>query len=200
VDATFAIAVVGVVLGGLSLGWQLFSFALSGPRVRVTFQQGLLGPLGVMVAPPSVYTATGRQALEAQGYDEHVLVIEAINAGRFPATVEDWSTAFSNGATWSNPRDPRNPTLPYRLEPGTSSRWITDADRLMRFAGAFADSSDRAVTARAVIRLATNKRLRSRNALIVRPTGIVEAPRRLRDIAQQIRRGFKPRMGLPRSL
>jgi hypothetical protein len=184
---TLIIAVVGLVLASLSFVWQTYSFILEGPRVRVEFQQGIRGVGGVMVAPPSAYTDDGLRALAAQGYTESVLVIEAINTGRFPATVRDWSIVFGNRAIWSNPIDGSNPSLPRRLEPGSSETWLANAAQVIAVANAFSDGTDAAATARGVVRLGTNERIVTQRALIIRAGGIVEAPAgRVRTILERL--------------
>src|SRR5437868_9696517 len=74
--ATLVIAVVGLVLGAISLAWQAAIFVLTGPRVKVRLQEGFRGPLGVMFGPASMCTETGRQTLANEGYTEHVLAID----------------------------------------------------------------------------------------------------------------------------
>jgi hypothetical protein len=129
------IAVVAVALSALSLGWQAATFFLSGPRVR------------------SVYTADGLAALERMGYTQHVLVIEAVNVGRLPASVNNWSLRFGNGVIYQNPRDPHNYPLPYRLESHTSAAWTAPVEDLVTLRETFVDESDEAATVRSEVDL-----------------------------------------------
>jgi hypothetical protein len=66
-EAVLVIAIVGVVLGTLSLVWQAISFLLSGPRVRASIAEGFRGlHSGIMIGHPSIYTEEGRATLEAR--------------------------------------------------------------------------------------------------------------------------------------
>lgn len=170
--ATLVIAVVGLGLSVLSLGWQAASFFLSGPRVRVHLQEGFRGMGGAVLAPPSVYTDQGREALERQGFTEHILAVIVVNRGRLPATVGNWSIRFGNGAAYQNPGDPRNPALPYRLEPFTSESWYAPVDHLQKLQEVFTDQSETAAHVRGVIDLGSRETLASQDALILGPDGV----------------------------
>lgn len=165
--ATLVIAVIGLALATASLAWQAATFFLTGPRVKVYLREGFRGPGGVMIAPPSVYTDSGRVTLEQQGYTEHVVAIEAINRGRLPTTVRNWALRFGNRASYTNPTDPRNPTLPYRLEPFTSVTWYAPVEHLQMLQQAFADQSDNVATVRGEVDLASRKTLTSRDGVVV---------------------------------
>jgi hypothetical protein len=175
---TLVIAVVGLVLSVASLVWQAASFRLSGPRVKVHLREGFRGPLGVMVAPPSVYTDVGRAALVRQGYTEHVLVIEAVNKGRLAATVNNWSLRFGNRAVYENPTDPGNPALPHRLESYTSATWTAPVENLEALQDAFDDQGDEAATVRADLKMADRRTVTSREAIVVQLGSTRALPRR----------------------
>jgi hypothetical protein len=168
---TLAIAAAGLALAALSLGWQAATFFLSGPRVRVELREGLRGPQGVMIAPPSVYTEAGLAALEHQGYTEPVLAVMAVNHGRLPTTVNSWLIKFGNSVTYGNPNDPRNPSLPHRLEPHTSVSWYAPLDDLQKLQAEFVDQSDEAAGARAVVDLGNRENVASKNMITVGPDG-----------------------------
>jgi hypothetical protein len=177
--ATLVIAVVGLALAMLSLGWQAATFFLSGPRVKVYLREGLRGPVGVMLAPASIYTGEGRDALTRMGYTEHVLGVEAVNRGRLPATIGHWSLKFKNDVAYQNPTDPTNPSLPFRLEPETSATWYAPAEDLQEVQDAFTDQSERQATLHAEITLASGRTIRSKNALVIGATGTRTPRRRL---------------------
>ncbi|HWD37317.1 MAG TPA: hypothetical protein VG944_00585 [Fimbriimonas sp.] len=174
--ATLIIAVVGIVLAGLSLGWQAATFTLSGPRVKVNLREGFRGPRGIMIAPPAVYTDNGLETLAQQGYSEHVLAVEAINRGRLPATIENWSLRFGNGAAYSNPTDGGNLSLPYRLDSHTRANWYAPAANLRELQGIFTDQTESAAILRAEVSLGSGQTAVSRNALRVRADSITELP------------------------
>lgn len=164
---TLAIGGAGLGLAALSLGWQAATFFMSGPRVKVRFGEGFRGPLGVMIAPPGVYTEQGLASLEHQGYTEHVLAVTAMNKGRFPATIRNWSICFGNRATFTNPQDLRNPPLPHKLEPHTAQTWYAPVDEVVPFVDMFSDQNERARTASGAVDTATNKTVVSRQRIVV---------------------------------
>ncbi len=169
---TLVIAVVGVTLAALSLGWQAATFFLTGPRVKVYLREGFRGPRGVMIAPPSIYTEGGLEALGRMGYVDHVLAVEAVNRGRLPATVHNWAIRFGNNVVYTNPADPQNPQLPYRLESHTSASWYAPLDDLQSLQPDFHDQSVRAATARGEVDLQSRRRaVTSRDALVIDASG-----------------------------
>jgi len=129
-EATLGIAAAGLALGALSFGWQLATFLLSGPRVRVRFRVGLRGPDGVIVGrPEAVLFGDQRKRLESEGYSEPVFAVTAVNPGRLPTTIESWGIAFGHGAYFQNPGGHAlGPALPHRLEPHTSATWYAPGD------------------------------------------------------------------------
>ena len=170
--AALVIAIISLVLAVLSLAWQAVTFVLTGPRVKVCLKEGLRGPLGVMIAPPSVYTDAGRAALEADGYTEHVLAVVVTNAGRSATTVRGWSLHFGNGVVYTNQMDPRNPALPHRLEPHTTETWYATVDEIAPFVENFVDQTESARTLRAEVDTATET-AKSRERMVVAADGTV---------------------------
>jgi hypothetical protein len=168
---TLGIAAAGLALAGLSLGWQAATFFMSGPRVKASLSEGFRGPLGVMIAPPAVYTDEGLAALEQQGYTEHVVSVTATNKGRLPTTVRSWSLHFGNRAIFNNPQDSRNPALPHRLEPHTAETWYAPLEDIVPFVEVFTDQSDHARTIRAAIAVATGETVMSRQRIVVGADG-----------------------------
>jgi len=169
---TLVIAITGLGLSALSIGWQAASFFLSGPRVRVHLQEGLRGLGGVVLASPSVYTEEGGAALERLGFGEPILAVIVVNRGRLPATVGNWSIRFGNGAAYQNPGDPRNPALPYRLEPFTSDSWYAPLDHLQQLQAVFTDQSDAAAVVHGEVDLGSRETVASKDSLIVRVEGV----------------------------
>jgi hypothetical protein len=129
---TLITAIVALGLSACSLTWQAATFVLSGPRIRVRLAEGLRNPTGgVMVAPKSVYSDGGRK-VRAMGYTQHVLLVQAENSGRLPATVSGWKLQLARGhAIFINPEDPLNPPLPHRLESHSSQSWAADAATIL---------------------------------------------------------------------
>jgi hypothetical protein len=169
--ATLVIAVVGVTLGALSLIWQATTWLLTGPRVKVSLREGFRGPGGAILGPRALYTDAGLAALRRQGFTDPILAIEAVNVGRLPTTVRSWSIVFGNRAAYENQADPRNPQLPYRLEPHSSASWYAPLEDLQALQPGFTDQSDEAATVRGVIDLQSRQTITSKEALIVNPAG-----------------------------
>jgi hypothetical protein len=129
--ATLAIAVAGVLLGALSLGWQAATFFLSGPRVRVRLRAGLFGPGGVVVGKPeAVLVGDQRKRLEHEGFTEPVLAVTAVNGGRLPTTINSWGIVVGGGVTLRE-FDAHGPSLPHRLEPHEEATWYASAANAM---------------------------------------------------------------------
>ena len=165
---TLVIAIVGLVLSVVSLGWQAATFRFSGPRVRVTLSEGLRGPLGAMIASPSVYTEAGRHVVESQGYTEPLLAIGVTNAGRMAVTIDRWTLRFGNKAAFQNPTDPRNPPLPYRLDAHSSATWYADLEPLRLLQATFSDQSVKAGRIIASVDLGNGTTVKSKTSVIVR--------------------------------
>jgi hypothetical protein len=175
--AAFVIAVIGLALAALSLGWQLASFLLTGPRVKVRLREGVRSPLtgAAMIGPLSMYTERGREALEARGQTQHVLIVTVTNTGRVPTTVDGWSVSFGNRVEYSGPPgDPAAPPLPCRLEPHAGEHWCAPIDDDLRpVLDDFVDQSDAARTARAHARLQTGAEVSSRERIVLARDGTI---------------------------
>ena len=65
------------------------------------------------------------------------------------------------------PSDPRNPALPYRLEPHTSEIWYVPVEQLQAMQAVFTDQSDAAALTRGAVDLGTGKTVMSKNKIIV---------------------------------
>lgn len=170
--AALAVAIIGLVLAVLSLVWQAVTFVLAGPRVKVRLKEGLRGPAGAVIAPPSIYTDAGRAALEADGYNEHVLAVVVTNSGRSPTTVQRWSLHFGNGVVYTHQLDPRNPGLPHRLESHTTETWYASVDEIAPLVEGFVDQSESARTLRAEVD-AASQTATSRERMLVGADGSV---------------------------
>jgi hypothetical protein len=140
--AALIIAITGLVLASLSLGWQVAAWTLTGGRVRLTLKHGVatgaatitkpIGPDGALANPAELSIDRGSGGTE-------VLVVHVRNVGRMTLTVERY------GAELLQPRDgsllgmllPRRgmvsftpvgdvigPPLPHPMEPGTSATWL----------------------------------------------------------------------------
>lgn len=104
--ATLGIAVVGAALGMLSFAWQVATWRMSGPRVRVKTTHAYLPYPGVGLL--------------------HGIGIEAQNSGREAVEVRGWGLRLPDGRTAVVPAPrPGNPPTPYTLAGGHSAQWFT---------------------------------------------------------------------------
>lgn len=165
---TLLVAILGVALATLSLGWQAASFFLSGSRVRAKLQQAFIGRAGAVTAPLDAAPAAIKNTI-AQGFTQPALAIVVTNRGRLPAEVAGWSISFENEFGYSNPTDPINPPLPYRLEGGTSKTWYARGDDLSRVVAGSKKPEQRGLVARGYVSLGTGRRVKAKGAILLGP-------------------------------
>jgi hypothetical protein len=107
--ATTVIAVLGLALAAFSFGWQAWSVAISGSRVKVTVHAGMV--FGDNVASfAKAPTADELQGLVRQGFKEPVYLVKVYNRGRGATSVTDVDLCFSDrthGAAAGSPATPR---------------------------------------------------------------------------------------------
>jgi hypothetical protein len=92
---TPVIAVLGLVLALLSLGWQVVAFTRSGSRVGVTMRAGLYGRAGMVQLGEGAFPSPEDLArLGPEGFQMPVLIATITNSGRLPVTVQQcrWGT------------------------------------------------------------------------------------------------------------
>jgi hypothetical protein len=142
--AALIVAIAGVVLSSLALGWQIASWLLTAGRVRLTLKHGAL--TGAMSYLKDVRRGPARAAdlsLDPGAAATEVLAVVVRNVGRLPVTVERygaelWGAAGSGSLIRrASPTrllalqpigDAIGPGLPHRLEPGTSETWLIRMD------------------------------------------------------------------------
>lgn len=107
------LGVIGVLLALASLTWQVISWRLSGPRVKVRARVGVVG---------------------AQR-ERNFAAVEALNSGRAAVTVTQWGflTPDDTELVWSRSAIGSTP-LPYRLEPHADGTWFAPWDELVNLA------------------------------------------------------------------
>lgn len=149
--ATLVLAVVGLALSMLSLGWQAATFVLSGGRANVELLLGAVRSGGGGFVTMSVQNPAREWAvsLKDQGYTHPVVAVRVRNVGRLPLTVERWSivallrkrevdgqlavavlnllTKRQEGPAMVYPGPSVvGPPFPHRLEAGASEIWAAD--------------------------------------------------------------------------
>ena len=109
---TLVIAVLGLVAAAISLVWQIVSWRLTGPVVKVSVSMGVL--VGV------------------SGPGHAIISITARNVGRSNVSIGAWGLRLPNGErlivpipeAWAGPR------VPYTLMGGHSESWRMDHDEV----------------------------------------------------------------------
>ncbi len=129
--AALLISVVSLVLAGLSLGWQIAQWLLSAGRPKAALLHGIWQGTAAYVRDVGRDGAPfDTSGLRHQGIDgQSVVGIRVTNHGRAPVTVVRVEMRARGGdLSVIPPNGPMGPSLPYRLEPGTSASWYMDAD------------------------------------------------------------------------
>jgi hypothetical protein len=115
VNPLVVVSSLALALSIISLGWQVWTWQLSGAVVRVelshaypTYDDGHIG--------------------------DHHLAVTANNAGRSSVQVTGWGLQGRDGKTrLISPRpSPLSKPLPHTLEQGTSATWLVLADEIRR--------------------------------------------------------------------
>lgn len=112
---TLVIAVLGLVLSVVSLGWQVAQHFLSGPRVRTELLWGGM-------AHDRVVTGPNRGSLDAfrhAGVTTAIFAVKGRNHGRLPIDVTGYSVEMDGAGGYSLPGWRPNPSVPHRLDSGS---------------------------------------------------------------------------------
>jgi len=183
-SVTRVTAIVALGLSAASIAWQLATFFLSGPRVRVRLWEGFRNPAtgGVMLGALSNYSDGGK-AIRAMGFTDHVVGAMARNSSRLPTTVTGWSIRFAGGVgVYMRPGDMLNPKLPYRLEAKESQGWFADVSDIGPWMVKLAAVGKREGS-RGVIDLGPGKSIQSRDAVhVVNGAVVIRRPLLLRTL------------------
>lgn len=127
---TAAVAVLGVLLGALSLGWQIASHMLTGGRAKAELLMGALGRGGMATGSVKSVDEAAMKDLAEEGFTQPVIVVRVRNVGRLPVTVTGWSIATGRGVAYKPLGDSIGPPLSHRLEAGETEDWAVDATRI----------------------------------------------------------------------
>lgn len=135
---TLAIAVLGLVLSVVNTAWQVRQHVLSGARVDVALRWGGMGQGRVASGPvQGSLESTMRNA----GVDTPVFVVRGANGGRSPVDVTDFSVQLEGGGAMSLAGADYNPSLPHRLEPGSSVSFMLPLDLVEGLITAFSEGA-----------------------------------------------------------
>lgn len=165
--ATLIIAVLGVLLSALSLGWQRATFVLSGGRVKVHLIIGAMHPSGSGLMSITDVEKTPAHELPQRiaefrrhGYTRPVIGVEVINIGRMPVTIAKWEVATTAKVSLRPMAGSVGPSLPFELGAGKSETWLADLSEVLTAVdtGAEVFKLDRAsVTVKGVVTLSTRE-------------------------------------------
>lgn len=130
--AALLVACLSLVVASLALGWQIASWHMDGPRVRLKLKQAVGGNGGIASA---IVERNGKlrdmSTMRQQGWDGPDLIgVEVTNVGRSRVQVVRTAVELRRGGmTASFPRGNQwSPPLPHWVEPGTTETWFADID------------------------------------------------------------------------
>jgi len=121
---TLMLGIIGTVTGVGSLAWQVVTWRISGPVVKVTVVQHVPPPLWT----PSLLADLAREAdlvdFEPREQSFPVTVVTAMNTGRSPITVTGIGLRTRDGQDIpAGAFREGSGKLPFRLQPGTNGSW-----------------------------------------------------------------------------
>lgn len=128
---SLVIASISLLVAGLSLGWQIGQWLLSGGRPKATLLHGVQGRGGVFTGPvEKAGRSRNVEDLRKQGfYGPEVVGVQVTNHGRASVAVESVALCSRGGGISYVPNgDLIGPQLPYRLDAGTNETWFVDAE------------------------------------------------------------------------
>jgi len=114
---TLVIAVLGLLVSGIALTWQVLQHVLSGDRVYVELLWGGFRNGAVAVGP---IRGASLDSMVSQGFTEFIFAVRGRNKGRQAVDVTGYQVSIDGGFSYSLPGWHPNPATPHRLEPGSS--------------------------------------------------------------------------------
>lgn len=165
-SAALVVAILALVISTASLTWQIVQFLLGASRPQVDLKIGAMSESGALTAPVEGFRL---DQLMRQGYTTPLLAVEVRNRGRLAVSVTNWTIAFDNGASYTQPSWPPNDrvALPYRLEPGAEATFLCPLAEVDVAAHALQSLSKPPTSCRASASFGTGRTLRSKTRLAV---------------------------------
>lgn len=131
-DAALAFGISGTALSVLSLGWQFYSFRLSGARPHLTpviaanYGSGAFGIDATEDARPTLLAI--EEQLNADPADR-IIGVTVVNKGRSDLRVTRWELrVMPAGARHFLRTAPGSPAIPCTIEPGGEETFFTPAE------------------------------------------------------------------------
>ncbi|HET8661512.1 MAG TPA: hypothetical protein VFM55_21260 [Micromonosporaceae bacterium] len=125
-SASLVVAICGVILGSLSLGWQVANHVLTGGQVTVALRAGAIGRDGLVTVPPGDIAEGWFTGLAGQGFPRPVVAVQVANIGQQPVTVTRWSLQHWLGTSFVPAAVSVGRPLPCQLDVGESEMWAVD--------------------------------------------------------------------------
>ncbi|SCL17741.1 hypothetical protein GA0070616_1348 [Micromonospora nigra] len=126
--ASLIVAICGLVLACLSLGWQAANYVLTGGRVKVRLRVGAMNAGGMITAHPRNLNPEWLADIARQGYPQPIVAVEVANVGRLPVTVTRWKLTHARGPSFVPIGESIGKPLPCRLDVGESETWAVGLD------------------------------------------------------------------------
>ncbi len=168
--ATTVIAALGLLLALASLGWQAWTFRLSGSRVSVEIARGLKSETHAITMPATA-TAQQIEQMRSQGFTQPVLAVTVSNGGRGETSIASVDVLLPRGGGVSE--SVHEPPLPFRLPGESEQTWYFDARLAEGYVRVFDKQlpQDKPRTARGRVRLGGR-----RAAILSRNEVAIESP------------------------
>jgi hypothetical protein len=132
-SSSLPVAITGVVLASLSLGWQAANYVLTGGRITVNLLVGAMGNGSMATAAPEKLSSEWLEGLAAQGFSRPVVAVTVANVGRQPVVVAGWGLKSGLGPSMHPMADSIGPSLPHRLDVGEAATWAVDMRAVQAF-------------------------------------------------------------------
>ncbi|BDB44744.1 MULTISPECIES: hypothetical protein [Mycobacterium] len=141
--AGFVLGLVATVLAVASLGWQIGTFLRQRPRPRLTAVIGRLTPDGLLTNDAS---ADVRECLSnaAEQFDDLVIGVKVVNAGRAPFHVDGWAIRSDPDGTSLVPigKPVAGADVPHEIPPAGSAVFLTELAHAHHFSDVAAGVAD----------------------------------------------------------
>ena len=142
-DATFVIAVLGLVVSVANATWSVAQWKLNGARPVLELIVGAVAAngSGLVSIPVTAGTPPNRARLAQEGFTQSVVGVTVTNMGRLPVRIQRWSIqCAANGTAYVPLADSIGPDLPHVLEAGAQETGVVDQRRAVGLTQAAATS------------------------------------------------------------
>ncbi|RZU16420.1 hypothetical protein EV645_3985 [Kribbella rubisoli] len=166
--AALIVAIVGLLVAGLSAGWQVATWFWSNGRPKARLMHGVVSGAAAITGPVKRDgLPLELKSIREQGYDgTEVLGVQVVNHGRAQVTVTRYSIALAGtGMSYHLIGDAMGPPLPHRIQPGEAETWYADMDTVHRFVYAAQAIKEGAREVFIEVTLGTGRTIRTRQTV-----------------------------------